>query len=268
MCQQNKATAWPWGRFWTKGEDENPQLNQTTYCSVLCGVQGNLRGWRIPKQHQSIESPVFTQPHNSAPSARLRSDPWCNTMDILLDILKQAHKSQHISCFKLILTDSGDTFFTEPCLPRSLHAQTHSQLLHLTRQMWDEKRQWTSDLSLRQQGKLCSLGATRVHHPLCHSSPQCLTLPSHKTPVKTSCSPFYGCQMVGRPSCLWTCLPSLVKPVDLGHIKTAVYEKAWDKTHKHPASETIHSHLISQRALLQDEGRLRGPWLWAGEVQM
>lgn len=108
---------------------------------------------------------------------------------------------------------------------------------------------------MRQQGKLCSLGATRVHHPLCHSSPQCLTLPSHKTLVKTSCSPFYGCQMAGRPSCLWTCLPSLVKPVDLGHRKTAVYEKAGDKTHKHPASETIHCHLISQRALLQDEGR-------------
>lgn len=131
-----------------------------------------------------------------------------------------------------------------------------------------KKRQWTSDLSLRQQGKLCSLGATRVHHPLCHSSPQCLTLPSHKTLVKTSCSHFYGCQMVGRPSCLWTCLPSLVKPVDLGHRKTAVYEKAWDKTHKHPASETIHCHLISQRALLQDEGRSCEPWLWAGEVQM
>lgn len=61
--------------------------------------------------------------------------------------------------------------------------------------------------------------------------------------------------MVGRPPCLWTCLSSLVKPVDLGNIKTAIYEKAWNKTHKHPAIETIKCHLISQRALLQDESR-------------
>ena len=58
---------------------------------------------------------------------------------------------------------------------------------------------------------------------------------------------------VGRPPCLWTCLSSLVKPVDLGDIKTAIYEKARNKTHKHPATETIKCHLISQRALLQDE---------------
>lgn len=62
--------------------------------------------------------------------------------------------------------------------------------------------------------------------------------------------------MAGRPPCLWTCLSSLVKPVDLNNIKTAIYEKAWrKKTHKHPATETIKCHLISQRALLQDESR-------------
>lgn len=61
--------------------------------------------------------------------------------------------------------------------------------------------------------------------------------------------------MVGRPPCLWTCLSSLVKPVDLSNIKTAIYEKAWNKTHKHPATETIKCHLISQRGLLQDESR-------------
>lgn len=99
----------------------------------------------------------------------------------------------------------------------------------------------------------CSSGATGVHHPLCLSSPQCLTQPSHKPPLKTSCSPFYGSQMVGRPLCLWTCLSSLVKLVDLSNIKTAIYEKVWNKTHKHPATETIKRHLISQRALLQDE---------------
>lgn len=59
--------------------------------------------------------------------------------------------------------------------------------------------------------------------------------------------------MVGRPACLWTCLSCLVKPVDLSNIKSAIYEKAWNKTHKHPATETIQCHLISQRALLQDE---------------
>lgn len=47
--------------------------------------------------------------------------------------------------------------------------------------------------------------------------------------------------MAGRPPCLWTCLSSLVKPVDLGNIKTAIYEKAWNKTHKHPATETINT---------------------------
>lgn len=61
--------------------------------------------------------------------------------------------------------------------------------------------------------------------------------------------------MVGRPPCLWTCLSSLVKPVDLSNIKTAIYEKAWNKTHKHPVTETIKCHLISQRALLQVESR-------------
>lgn len=116
-------------------------------------------------------------------------------------------------------------------------------------------RQWTSDLSFSLQRKLCSSGATRVHHPLCLSSLQYLTLPSHKPPLKTSCSPFYGCQMVGRPPCLWTCLSSLVKPVDLSNIKTAIYEKARNKTHKYPATETIKRRLISQRALLQDQSR-------------
>lgn len=135
-----------------------------------------------------------------------------------------------------------------------------------------KRRQWTSDLSFRQQRKLCSSGATRVHHPLCLSSSQCLTLPSHKPLLKTSCSPFYGCQMVGRPPCLWTCLSRLVKPVDLNNIKTAIYEKAWTKTHKHPATETIKCYLISERTLLQDENRdtkrcalLR--W-YGGQVQM
>lgn len=41
------------------------------YSAVVC--RPLLRGWRIPKQHQAIESPVFTQSHNSAPSVGLRS---------------------------------------------------------------------------------------------------------------------------------------------------------------------------------------------------
>lgn len=132
-----------------------------------------------------------------------------------------------------------------------------------------KKRQWTSDLSLRRQGKLCSLGATRVHHPLCHSSPQCLALPSHKTPVKTSCSPFYGCQMVGRPPCLWTCLPSLVKPVDLGNIKTAVYEKALEQNTQTSCRWNNPNAISSPKEpFLQDKGWICEPWLWAGEAQM
>lgn len=175
--------------------------------------------------------------------------PW-NTFKSTASSLnqKRALFAQNISLFTAVITASRWR-----CL---LCPRTLNQLSPLSPYKADagwKKRQWTSDLSFRLRRKLCSSGATRVHHPLCLSSPQCLTLPSHKPPLKTSCSPFYGCQMVGRPPCLWTCLSSLVKPVDLSNIKTAIYEKAWNKTHKHPASETIKCHLISQRALLQDE---------------
>lgn len=76
--------------------------------------------------------------------------------------------------------------------------------------------------------------------------------------------------MVGRPPCLWTCLSSLVKPVDLGNITTAIYEKTWKTTHKHPATDAIQCHLISQRALLQDEicMELYPSTRGGGEVQM
>lgn len=76
--------------------------------------------------------------------------------------------------------------------------------------------------------------------------------------------------MVGRPPCLWTCLSSLVKPVDLGNITTAIYEKAWKTTHKHPATDAIQCHLIFQRALLQDEicMELYPSTRGGGEVQM
>lgn len=72
MCKQNKATTWLCG--YEKREPRSASAPNTTYCSLLCGAEGALRGWHIPKQHPAIESAVFTQPHNSAPSVQLRSD--------------------------------------------------------------------------------------------------------------------------------------------------------------------------------------------------
>lgn len=118
-------------------------------------------------------------------------------------------------------------------------------LPHLMRQMQDEKEGielLTCHSACR--GSLTARG-NQSPHPQCLPASRCLTLPSHKPPLKTSCSPFYGCQMVGWPPRLWTCLSSLVKPVDLSDIKTAIYEKAWKKTHKHPAAETVKCQLIS-----------------------
>lgn len=170
-----------------------------------------------------------------------------------------------------VMSSSQSRFSVVASIPPQTNSQTPSPYKANVRWEKKKKRQWTSDLSLRRQGKRCSLGATRVHRPLCHSSPQCLTLPSHKTPVKkkkTSCSHFYRCQMVGRPPCLWTCLPSLVKPVDLGNIKTAVYEKAWNKTHKHPAAETIPTPISSPKEPFSFFYKICEPWLRAGEAQM
>ena len=63
---------------------------------------------------------------------------------------------------------------------------------------------------------------------------------------------------LGRPSCLWTCLSCLVKPVDLGDIKTGIYEKAWNKTHKHPATETINGISFTEEPFYKMRERERG----------
>lgn len=79
--------------------------------------------------------------------------------------------------------------------------------------------------------------------------------------------------MAGRPPCLWTCLSSLVKPVDLNNIKTAIYEKAWEKKHTNilPLKQ---SNAISspKEPFLQDEIRTAQAPIdvsWGGgQVQM
>lgn len=143
----------------------------------------------------------------------------------------------------------------------ALELWTKCHLLHLTGQMQDKNKAMNFWPVIQTAEEALQLGGNQSPPSTPSLLPSVSHPPSHKPPLKTSCSPFYGCQMVGRPPCLWTCLSSLVKPVDLSNIKTAIYEKAWNKTHKHPATETIKRNLISQRALLRDRSRTaETPW--------
>lgn len=98
-------------------------------------MHGAFGGWRIPKQHQAIESPVFTQPHNSAPSVGLRSDllhsitswrlcknrgthtPWATISWNTFKRQPAHYNTTKISCPEYIFICNSDNSFTVTSSP-------------------------------------------------------------------------------------------------------------------------------------------------------